>query len=401
MRKKLSDRGVAALKPRAARYAHPDPELRGLWIRVQPSGAKSFVVVSRTPQGRQIWATIGGCDLLDIATARSRGREAIQRIRAGLTAFEAQPLRPTTFGEIAAQWLKRYVVPNKLRSEYEIKRILDVYVLPRFQDVPIQSIRRGDVTALLDDIEDEHGARQSDAALGVVRQIMHWHAGRHDDYIVPIIRNMRRTSTAARARTRILDDDELRNLWRATEEAGPFNALVRLLLLTGQRRAKVIGMQWDDLADGIWTIRSQAREKGHAGALKLPAPALAVIGVQPRFAGNTHVFAAARGPGHFRAFSKYKRELAARLPPMPQWGLHDLRRTARSLMSRAGIRSDISERVLGHVQAGVAGVYDRHVYRDEKADALARLARLIETIVGDTPDGNVVALPLEAKHARH
>jgi integrase len=398
MRKKLSDRGVAALKPRAARYAHPDPELRGLWIRVQPSGAKSFVVVSRTPQGRQIWATIGGCDLLDIATARSRGREAIQRIRAGLTAFEAPPLRPTTFGEIAAQWLKRYVVPNKLRSDYEIKRILAVYVLPRFQDVPMQAIRRGDVTALLDDVEDEHGARQSDAALGVVRQIMHWHAGRHDDYIVPIIRNMRRTSTAARARTRILDDDELKALWQATAELGQFDALVRLLLLTGQRRAKVIGMHWDDVVDGVWTIRSQAREKGHAGALKLPAAALAVIDAQPRFDGNAHVFAAARGPGHFRAFSKYKRQLEARLPPMPQWGLHDLRRSARSLLSRCGVSSEIAERVMGHRLPGVRGVYDRHEYLAEKALALAKLAALVDGIVH--PRDTVVPLQKPVKERR-
>jgi integrase len=72
------------------------------------------------------------------------------------------------------------------------------------------------------------------------------------------------------------------------------------------------------------------------------------------------------------------------------WTIHDLRRTARSLMSRAGVRPDIAERVLGHVQAGVEGVYDRHTYHDEKADALARLATLIETILN--PADNVVVL---------
>jgi integrase len=84
-------------------------------------------------------------------------------------------------------------------------------------------------------------------------------------------------------------------------------------------------------------------------------------------------------------FGKRKRALdakvAAELPNVPQWQLHDLRRTARSLMSRAGVRPDIAERVMGHVQPGVAGVYDRHAYFDEKADALAKLAALVNAIV--------------------
>ncbi len=76
---------------------------------------------------------------------------------------------------------------------------------------------------------------------------------------------------------------------------------------------------------------------------------------------------------------------------MPPWTLHDLRRTARSLMSRAGVRPDISERVLGHAIPGVQGVYDRHTYDSEKADALKRLSDLISKIV-KPPKGNVVPL---------
>ena len=82
---------------------------------------------------------------------------------------------------------------------------------------------------------------------------------------------------------------------------------------------------------------------------------------------------------------------------MPQWQLHDLRRTARSLMARAGVRPDIAERVLGHAIAGVEGVYDRHQYADEKADALARLAALVRDIV-QPPVANVV--PMKSKRRR-
>src|SRR5262249_45834846 len=94
---------------------------------------------------------------------------------------------------------------------------------------------------------------------------------------------------------------------------------------------------------------------------------------------------------HYTAYSRGKRDLNARLPAMPPWVLHDLRRTARSLMSRAGVRPDIAERVLGHAIGGVEGIYDRHLYDREKAFALQQLAKLVLGIV-KPPRGNVVSL---------
>jgi integrase len=389
MRKTLSDRGVQALKPRPKRYSYPDPELAGLWIRVQPSGAKSFVAVARNPQGRQVWVTIGATDAFPIATARASAREAIQRVRTGLDAVEA---KPASFAEVADGWLRRHVHASKLRSEKEIRRILDVYILPRWRDLPFGSIRRGDVTALIDAIEDKHGERQGDAALGVIRRIMTWHESRDGDYRSSVVKGMRRIRPAERARSRILDDDEIRAVWEATA-SGSYGALIRLLLLTAQRREKVAAMRWDDLsANGVWSIPTQPREKGAAGELKLPQAALDVIEACPRLASNPYVLAASRGPGHVSGFSLAKLGLDGRLAPMPPWTLHDLRRTARSLMSRAGVQPHIAERVLGHVQPGVEGIYDRHHYRNEKRDAVDRLARLIATIVAGTADGNVVPM---------
>jgi integrase len=124
-------------------------------------------------------------------------------------------------------------------------------------------------------------------------------------------------------------------------------------------------------------------------ALKLPAQALAIIEAQPKFVSNPFVFAGGSGRPHGN-FSKDKAKFDERCG-VNGWRLHDLRRTARSLMSRAGVRPDIAERVLGHVIPGVEGVYNRYGYDPEKADALAKLAALIERIV-NPPKGNVVAL---------
>ena len=179
-------------------------------------------------------------------------------------------------------------------------------------------------------------------------------------------------------RERILNDDELALIWRAAEAGGQFGAIVRLCLLTAQRRAKITTMRWADLSDGVWTIATAPREKGNAGALHLPEAALKIIAAQPR--ANDFVFAG-RWDGPIIGISAQKTAFDAKLPPMLPWTLHDLRRTARTLMSRAGVRSEIAERVMGHVIGGVEGIYDRHRYFDEKAEALRKLAALIENIV--------------------
>src|SRR5262245_47738317 len=134
MRKTLTDRGVAALKPRDKSYTFPDPQLAAHYVRVQPSGAKSFVAVARDPYGKQVWATIGSADVLSVETARAGARAAMQRIKAGLSAIEPPSVKPDTFRDIAENWLKRHVAAKKLRTEREIKRCLERYVYPKWQD---------------------------------------------------------------------------------------------------------------------------------------------------------------------------------------------------------------------------------------------------------------------------
>jgi integrase len=382
MRKSLTNKGVAALKPRAKRFAYPDPELRGHWIRVQPSGAKSYATVARGPNGKQQWTTIGPTDSLEIAEARAQARSILERVRAGLPAVEP---KGETFGAVAANWLTRHVEANGLRSAREINRLLGAHALPVWKDREFTAIRRSDVAALLDHVEDHHGARQADAVLTIVRSIMFWFAARCDDYSPPIVRGMKRQQTATRAR--VLDDDEIRTVWLAAEgQAGAFAAIVRLCLLTAQRSRKVASMRWADLEGGVWSVPKEAREKETGGALALPSSALAIIEAQPRFASNPYVFPARGGNRPFLGFSVSKEYFCAKLPDdMAGWTIHDLRRTARSLMSRAGVLSEHAERVMGHAIGGIEAVYDRHSYASEKADALARLAALIDAIVHPRP----------------
>jgi integrase len=371
-RKILTDEQIARLPARTSAY--PDPELAGHYLRVRPTGRKVFCVVARDPNGKQIWHTIGGTDLYSVAEAREAARGAIKAIKTGGNRDGVE-----TFEDVAGQWVRRHVEKNGLISAPDIKSYLSRILIPAWGGREFVSIRRSDVAKLMDEVEDASGVIAADYVLSIIRGICNWYATRHDDYSSPVVKGMRRSNPKARARARILEDDELRELWAAAEANGVFGAFVRVALLTGQRREKILAMRWGDIKGGEWHIPTAKREKGTAGSLVLSEAALEIINAQPRFASNPYVFAGT-GANPIGGMSKRKAAFDKRAR-IPGWTIHDLRRTARSLMSRAGVRPDIAERVLGHAIKGVEGVYDRHQYRKEKAHALNALAGLIENIL--------------------
>jgi integrase len=247
---------------------------------------------------------------------------------------------------------------------------------------------------LLDSIELQNGARQATYCLQVFSSLANWHAARDDNYRSPLVKGMRRG--APTKRERILSDHELRAVWSAAESNGTYGALIRLALLTAQRQDKLASMKWADVSDVVWTIATQEREKGNAGTLVLPQEAVAIIEAQPR-SDSPYVFPASgtrRGRGYVSGWSQMKRNFDRKVT-IADWTFHDLRRSARSLMARAGVRPDIAERVMGHAIAGVEGVYDRHSYLQERGEALQRLAALLMSIVTPPPD-NVVHLQAAA-----
>ena len=372
--------GPARKPPLQITFLHYMQRGLSLALVVGIGGTRRFRVVTYRNGKPQSWK-LGTYPQMTVKQARAAALEYFENPRK-----IEQQAAVGSFKDIAENWYRRHVKENALISGPEIRRQLDKYIYPRWRDRKFLEITRHDVNLLLDRIADQHGRAMADYVLSTLRSIMGWHQSRDGNYLTPIVKGMRRSKP--KARTRILTDDELRQLWKAIEGQSTFGALIKVLLLTAQRRHKVTTMRWDDLSGDEWTIRSLEREKGTAGKLKLPKLVLEIIEAQPRFANNPHVFAGQRGTA-FNSF-RHKRELDAKLD-LTHWTLHDLRRTARSLMSRAGVQPHIAERVLGHRIAGVEGIYDRHLYDSEKSEALKRLASLVGTIVHST--GNVVSLP--------
>ena len=199
-RKKLTDAGVKALSPRTTPY--PDPELPGHYIRVRPTGIKTFVAVARSQSGKQIWHTIGPSTLYTIEQAREKAREAIKAVRDGRDHAGAE-----TFEAVAENWFKRYVEKEKLITARRVRACLDNKLFPAWRDRDFTSIRRTDVAKLIDSVEDSSGPVAADTVLAAVSTICNWYATRHEDYSSPIVRGMRRSNPKMRARSRILDDN--------------------------------------------------------------------------------------------------------------------------------------------------------------------------------------------------
>ena len=192
-------------------------------------------------------------------------------------------------------------------------------------------------------------------------------------------------------------DAELRNIWLAADKlGGPFAALVKLLMLTGQRRDEVARMTWSevDLDARLWTLPKERSKNGQPHDIPLSEPAVAILESLPRI-GDTFVLTT-DGKTAASNYSANKRRLDALLPAdMPPWWLHDLRRTAASGMARLGINLPVIEKVLNHSSGsfgGIVGVYQRHNFSDEKRHALERWGAHVADLVSGRRSQNVVTL---------
>jgi integrase len=392
-----------------------DTKIDGFVARKLPSGKVSYGFRYRGRDHRQWWLSLGvhGQSGVTAETARAQAKVYQGNVAAGKDpgadkqtkregVLQAKRAAKNTVNAVLDLFIARHVEKN-LRSAETVKRSLEVYVRPKMGSKSIYDLKRKDIVDMLDAIEDADKAVTADRVLAYVRKAFNWYATRDEEFKSPIIKGMARTTPADHARDRILADDEIRSLWKALESPKspePFRNIVRVLLLTAQRRDEIGLMQAEEIDGDTLVIPGERYKTGTANAVPLTDTAQKWIG--DRKAG--FMFSTTDGKKAFSGYSKAKIQLdaaiaeqrkAEKLMPMPEWRLHDLRRTARSLMSRAGVSSDIAEMVLGHKLTGVRGVYDRHSYAAEKRDALERLAGLIALIL-TPPAGNVVKLERQA-----
>ena len=227
----------------------------------------------------------------------------------------------------------------------------------------------------------------------MLRKLFNWaiERGRVDANPCTVIKGPR-----VQRRDRVLSDDELCRVWRAAEKTDyPFGALVQLLLLTGCRRGEIAELEWSEIDGDAITIPAARFKTGRAHVVPLSRLAIEVLAAVPRIDGGEHVFPG-RGGVALSGFSKRLKALTASAEVT--FALHDLRRTVRTGLSRLRVPFEVAERVLGHVQGGVAAHYDHHAYLSEKREALEAWGRHVEGLIRPS-QVNVVSIAKRAPAA--
>lgn len=421
MAKALTAKSVDQAKPDPKKRREiPDGLLAGLYLIVQPSGGKGWAIRYRHG-GKSRKLTLGGYPAFGLGEAREAAKEALQTVAKGgdpasqkrISKQEAAEGRDL-FENVVADFLKRHrtkrdgTVP---RSLPEIKRMFEHDVLPRWRGRRIQDITKRDVNELLDGLIDKGVGSMTNRVFSIVRLLMNWAVGREIIDLSPCVGI--RPPAAEVPRDRVLSDDEIRRFWNATETQGyPFGPMLRLLLVTGARLSEIAKMPWSELSldRRMWSLPKERTKNSRAHDVPLSKLAIEIIQDLPKIASTRQLVFTTTGAkpasGYSRAKINLDKLMTADGDEFPAWKFHDLRRTAATGMQRLAIPPHITEAVLNHKSGtirGVAAVYSRYDYADEKRAALDAWAKFLAAIVEGRTDAfvgkqakNVVQFPAGA-----
>jgi integrase len=353
-----------------------DDEQRGLGVRVTASGGKAFLA-QYTFHGQKRRIPLGSCSRVSLAKARgavcaimgdvARGIDpAAERKKAAAEARHMAAHEALTLSALLSDWQALHLASKRPRYALEAVRARR-NALPRHLALPAADLDRATIAKTLDILARRGSASMAARTAAYGKAAYGWAVKRGTIEGNPFL-NLPVVPTPRRER--VLADDELAAIWRAAHGAGPFNAIVRFLILTGHRREEVAGMTWAELSDDFstWTIPASRAKKSTTHIVPLSTLAQDMLHSLPLF--NELVFPGLRGP--FNGWSKAKAALDAK-SSITNWRLHDLHRTAATGLQRLGVRLEVTEQVLNHIagsRAGIVGVYQRHDFASEKRAAL-------------------------------
>ena len=440
MKKKLTVRGINALKPAEAgkRYVIWDLEVPNFGVRVTDTGKISFIVMRRigsagAPVRRVVAEHHCGAEYTEglLTQAREGARALLRHMAQGVDpkakietehaaakAVEAERAA-NSFEAVAEAFIKRHVLATdkgraKLKSGPEVAATIRREIIPLWRGRTITEIARRDVVKLLESVVDDGRASVAHHLLAYLSKLFNWAIAR-DAYGLqasPVTRGMAKDIIGAKKpRQRVLSGPEIVEVWEASASLpSPFNAFVRMLLVTGQRLREVANAKWSefDLEAKLWTIRA-GRMKGDA-AHEVPLAPLAVeiletLAKPEDRKPGAFVFSTMEGKAPISGFSKAKIALdrlvnQARTKadsgaePIDEFVFHDLRRTMRTALSGLPVPDLVAELVIAHAKPGLHKVYDQHAYRDEKRRALDLWAdKLISIVEPHRKSAKVVEFP--------
>jgi integrase len=404
---RVTDVTIRGLKaaPAGKRVEVWDELVSGFGVRVTDTGKKSFVLYTRF-NGEPSRRKIGDVGKISLAEARRKAKEWLELAGQGRDPkAEAQAARlaeegRATFGAAMEKYIARHV--RKTRKAKAVEREIRKELMPRFGRVALVDVTRRDIAKMVGEIRDRGALFQAHHILGHARTFYNW-AIAQEEFGVEISPCDRlkpnKLIGPKHHRTRVLADDELRAIWKATGTLGyPLGSLYRLLLLTGARLSEASGARWSefDLPSRLWTVPPERFKSNATHLVPLAPDAVELLEGLPRWTEGDFVFSTRYGRIPINGFSKAKSGLDALVAeelgrdPEP-YVTHDLRRTVRTRLSQLRVPTEIAELVIGHGRKGLAAVYDRHEALDERREALELWGTRLRSIV-EPPPPNVVAI---------
>ena len=384
---RLTKAVVAKLEvpPEKAELTYYDDDLKGFGVRARRGGKKSWVAVYR--MGKKVRrVTIGDAAIVGPEEARSKAREVLAKADLGedtqAKRKEEKSKAAVTLGAVVELYVRQYV-ENRQRpkTQYETKRYLRT-TWQRLHHVPLHRISRRDVALQLTEIVESNGAIAANRARTALHGFFVWSMQQGIADINPVAGTA--APAAEQKRDRVLTGEEMSAIWKATSGSGDYAAIIRLLLLTGQRREEVAGIRWRELNfdDATWSLPAERTKNGQAHDVPLSGVAIEILTGRERRADRELIFGEGKGP--FSGWSQAKVRLDRR-SGVDVWRLHDIRRTVVTGMAELGIQPHVIEAVVNHLsghKAGVAGIYNRAAYAAEKRAALDAWSRYLgETII--------------------
>jgi integrase len=365
-----------------------DKNCRGLGVRCLESGKRSWVFQYRDAGGHTRRMGVGDLTVIDLDTAREAARRhAANLIQGGNPSVErGQARRALRIGDAVEDYLKYAKNKQRARSYRETERYLRRHAKALHSE-HIDTVPRHVIATLLDRAAGRHGPVAANRMRAHLSAFFTWAimTGRSTREANPVAFTIQHREVP---KSRVLSDDELQAVWKATGGTCPYDRIVRLCLLTGCRRDEIGGMQWSEIGNEWITIPAD-RMKGKAAHEVELLPAIAAcLPPRPADGGTGAVFSQV---GAFNGFCHGKLRLDAKLAKaghhLAAWGLHDMRRTLSTRLHDAGAPPIAIEALLAHKQQGVAGIYNRASFREAKREALATWHKLLGEIVGGTLGG--------------
>lgn len=389
-----------------------DKKLSGFGVKVTPAGRKVYLFQYRMGgRGSKVRRfTIGKHGPITAEFARAEAGRLSLLVKQGVDPQSDKAQKRKVAIDLAfPSYLDRFV-DECLKVDWkasagEVEAMLRTYALPVLKLKSLPEITAQDISAVLRPLKDKPASRSK--LFAVLRRLFRWAKSEGDISWSPM-QDMETPAPPA-SRKRYLTEEELLLVWNSTADLGyPFGPMIRLLILTGQRRNEVSDLSWKEIdrAASSWSLPASRAKNNEASLVPLSTLAMDELGAVARrkkkadwplsgyvftTTGKTPVSGYSRAKGRIDKLVTKANEGV----PLDDWTLHDLRRTLATGMQRLGVRFEVTEAILNHKscsRAGVAGIYQQHDWASEKRDALNAWARHIASLGKDTVASNVVQL---------